>query len=223
MFNLICGLTFVLVIFLSFILQKSKYKDLILQLLSFPLLLYKLIYYIAENAFGHLVIPVEISSISYFLMFIIILFRIKKLYVVGAFFGLLAGFGYFTFYTLFGFTLSSEFTIFKLLIGCFTHGYLLLCGIHLFINNKFEKSEHSSIWIAILSMLCWGLVFFDIKMRGITFIYYIVKPKFLFISSQMILNVLLLISYYAMLVTAFYFVIKLFFKVNSYIINKLKN
>jgi len=215
MYNIISCVSFFLMLILSKILEKTRKSELILRIISIILFTYKVIYYIAENVKGNISIPVEISSISYFLMFVILTFKIKKLFGVGAFFGIIAGLGYFSFYALFGFTLANSFTTKQILIGCFSHGYLLVSGLYLFKNNKFDEKEQLYIWITILAMLCWSLVFYDIEMRGITFIYYIIKPEFLFVFSNMIFNVLLLILYYGILITAFYFVIKMFFNFNK--------
>lgn len=173
MYNIICGVSFFLMLIFSCLLEKTSKKDLILRVLSVILFVYKLGYYIFENVKGDVTIPVEISCITYFIMPIILTFKIKKLYCVGAFFGIMAGVGYFAFYTILGFTVAGEFTLKQILLGCFSHGYLLVSGIHLYKNNKFNKNEQLYIWIAILAMLCWSLIFYDIEMRGITFIYYI--------------------------------------------------
>lgn len=215
MYNLICASSFILMSVLSSLLSKTKKSELILRILSILIFVYKLIHYIIENINGNLAIPVEISNISYFLMSIILVFKIKSLYSIGAFYGIMAGLGYFLFYTFFGFTMTNNFTIKSILEGCFNHGYLLVSGLYLFKTSKFEDKDKLKIWATIFAMLSWSLVFYDMQLRGVTFIYYIIKPKFLFIFENMSLNVLLMMVYYALLVTAFYFVIKLFFKLNN--------
>lgn len=215
MFNIISFISFIIMILLSKLLEKTPKQEIILRSISILLFIYKFIHYIIENINGNIAIPVEISSISYFLMFIILIFKIKSLYCVGAFYGIMAGLGYFLFYTLLGFTVLNHFTIKDILIGCFSHGYLLICGIYFYKNYKFTNAEKSKIWITLFAMLCWGLVFYDVQTRGITFIYYIIKPQFLFMFNNMIFNILVIISYYAILATAFYFVVKLFFKLNN--------
>jgi len=204
-----------LMFLLSFLLEKTRKSELILRLLSIGIFIYKLVHYIIQNIKGNLAIPVEISSITYFLMCIILIFKIKSLYSVGSFYGIMAGLGYFIFYTILGFTVRNSFSVKDILIGCFSHGYLLVSGIHLFKTNTFSGADKQKIWITIFAMLCWALVFYDIKLRGITFIYYIIKPKFLFVFDNMSLNVILIMLYYTALVTAFYFVIKLFIKLNN--------
>lgn len=222
MFNLICAAGFIISLVFTFILKKSKKSELVLKALSVAIAVYKLCYYIGQNVKGSFSIPVEISSISYFLMCIILIFKIKALYGVGAFYGIVAGLGYFGFYMIFGFTVEKYLTVKEIIIGCFSHGYLLISGICLFENNKFCESDKLKVWITIFAMLSWALVFYDIEMRGITFIYYVIKPEFLFVSDNMSVNGIIMIAYYAALVFAFGFAVKLFFKFNSRKINSQK-
>lgn len=215
MYNLISACSFILMFILSLLLEQTKKNEIILRILSIIIFVYKLVHYVIQNVNGILSIPVEISSITYFLMCIILVFKIKSLYCIGSFFGIIAGLGYFLFYTFLGFTVASNFTVKDILLGCFNHGFVFVAGLHLFKANTFSQSDKPKIWVTIFAMLCWALVFYDMEMRGITFIYYLIKPKFLYIFENMSLNVLLMMLYYAALVTAFYFVIKLFFTLNN--------
>ncbi len=214
-YNVICGVSFILYILMSGLLEKTRKKELILRILSIVIFVYKATHYILENIKGNLCIPVEISCISYFLIPLILSFRIKKLYNVGAFFGIAAGIGYFAFYTACGFTVYESFSVTDILTGCFCHGYLFLCGLYLFKNYTFDEKGKLSIWVALLGMLAWALVFYDVEIRGITFIYYIIKPQFLLIFQSMPLNVIIIMVYYLVLTVAFYGVVKLFYKLNS--------
>lgn len=86
---------------------------------------------------------------------------------------------------------------------------------NLYSKYRIKRSDFYKIWIATLGMLSWSLVFYDFEMKGITFIYYIIKPKFLFIFGNMSINVLLMMIYYSALIFAFNCVIKLFYKINK--------
>jgi len=215
LYNVICGLSFVLCIIIDKLLEKTRKNTAILRAVSVLIFVYKTVHYIVKNVRGELCIPLEISNISYFLIPVILSFKIKKLYNVGAFFGIAAGIGYFAFYTAFGFTVYENFTLSEILVGCFCHGYLFVCGLHLFKTNTFDEKGKLSIWVTILAMLAWALVFFDMEIQGITFIYFIIKPQFLFIFNSMPLNVLLVILYYCALTAAFYGAVKLFYKLNT--------
>lgn len=215
MFNLVSACSFAVMFLLSHFLEKTKRNELILRILSIVVFVYKLVYYVMQNVRGYLAIPVEISSVTYFLMCVILVFKIKSLYGVGAFYGIMAGLGYFTFYSLFGFTVANSFTLKEVLISCLNHGFLFVAGIHLFRTNALNKTDRLKIWVTIFAMLSWALVFYDMEMRGITFIYYIIKPEFLFVFRNMSLNAILIAVYYALLVTAFRFAVRLFIKLNN--------
>ena len=70
-------------------------------------------------------------------------------------------------------------------------------------------------------MLCWGLAMYDvITIKSTTFIYYLIKPKFLLISSKFIINALLVLAYYIILILIFNFVVEKFFSYNTIICEK---
>lgn len=215
LYNFICAASFVLMLLLNVLLGKCKRAKTVIRIFSGVIFVYKCAHYIVQNLRGNLSIPVEISSISYFLVPVIVAFKIKRLYGAGSFFGIAAGIGYFAFYTLLGFTVAGSFTLTEILTGCFSHGYLLLAGLHLFKNNDFSPSEGPRIWATLFAMLAWALVFYDLETRGITFIYYIIKPQYLYIFDATALNVLLVFLYYCLLAAAFAFAVKCFFYCNA--------
>lgn len=205
---------FFVVILLNLLLKKFKYTPIVIQVLSVIIFAYKTCYYIVQNVQGIFSVPVEISSISYFLIPIILTFKIRRLYYVCSFFGIAAGLGFYLFYCLFGFAVSSNFTISQFLIGIFSHSYLLTAGLQLMFRQKFERKD-AGIWITMLAMICWAMAFYDFELRGITFIYYIIKPTYLCVFDSLSLNFLLITLFYAVITILFGIIIKLFFKVNS--------
>jgi len=214
LYNGISLISSVVVFLIGKFLPKRKHSEAILRVVSLFVFIFKTVQFVSENVKGNFYIPVEISAISYFLLTIIFIFKIKKLYGVGAFFGIMAGIGYFSFYTIAGFTVNDALSLKDVLIGVFMHGYLFVGGTYLFKKNKFEDSEKSKIWIAILAMLCWALVFYGFEMRTITFVYYIIQPEFLLVFENMGLNALLYGAYYTVIVFLFSLVVKVFFNLN---------
>lgn len=103
MYNLICAGSFLIILLLSNALKKTKKNELLLRTTSLILFIYKTLYYIMQNIKGNVSIPVEISSISYFLMTAIFLFRIEKIYNVGSIFRHLGRFGLLFFLYIFRF------------------------------------------------------------------------------------------------------------------------
>lgn len=215
MYNLICAMGFIFVIVLSKLIQKSSKKELLIKYISCAILLYKSCHYIIENLKGNICVPVEISAISYFLVTIIVIFKIKSLYSVGAFYGIVAGLGFFSFYLILGFKFQNSISLSKFVVACICHGYLLLTGLHLFQNHSFNQNEKNKIWITIFAMLGWALLFYNIPVSGTTFVSFIIKPEFLFVFNQTILNLTMLALYYALLVFAFWNIVNIFFKLNK--------
>ena len=59
-----------------------------------------------------------------------------------------------------------------------------------------------------------------ITIKSTTFIYYLIKPNFLLISSKFIINALLVLAYYIILILIFNFVVEKFFSYNTIICEK---
>lgn len=220
LFNITSVISLILIFLIHRVLDKAKHGKLILKIFSCILFAYKTITYVYLNIMGEYVIPVEISSLSYFILPTIITFGIKKYYNVASFFGLIAGLGFFLFYITMGFTVENSIPFWDHVIGMFCHGYLLFCGLFLFKKYDFSTTNKLSIWVVFLAMISWALLFFEVNMRGITFIYYIIKPSFLYIFSNMSLNYLLIMFYYIVLVFFVMLLIKAFYKINSKIHKK---
>ncbi len=213
--NIISLIFFVLCFLFSRFLIKFKYGDIVLRILSIVMLLYKSCWYIFNNLHGKVSVPVEISSLSYFLVAAILTFKIVRFYNIASFFGLAAGSGFFLFYIIAGFTLKDNFLIMDFVSSNIFHGFLLIAGLVLLKKRDFQKTSKLSIWIVILGMIVWALLFYDIQGRGITFIYYIIKPTFLFVFNSVALNNLVLVMFYIILIFLFYGCITIFYKING--------
>lgn len=215
MFNIISAGSLALMFLFSFLLSKTEREGLILRMFSVVLLAYKSMQYIVNNIKGHIAIPVEISTVTYFLMFIVLIFNVRSLYNVSSFFGILAGVGYYMYYIICGSMLTSL-TLKSLITACIYHGFILIAVIYLFREYRFDQRDNHKIWTTILAMLCWAMLFYDINNVGTRFVYFITKPTFLYVFSNMQLNVLLSLVYYTLIVVTFHFLIKLFIYVNNH-------
>lgn len=214
LYNGICLTGFAIALILARLLQRSKNGVQALKILSALMLIWKTAFYINENANGRLRIPVEISALSYFVLPLIILPENRKLYPAGAFFGMLAGFGYFTVYSSVAFSFAESYGVREIILGCLSHGYLLICGLYLFKNHRFESSGESAVWITVLAMLCWGLAFYDVENARYVFIYYVVRPTYLNIFANASLNAAVTALFYGAVVAAFAGLVKGFFLLN---------
>lgn len=214
LYNLAPALSFIsLIVAAHFTKQKNVLP--FLRAASFLLAIYKAAFYIVKNARGDLTVPVEISAVSYFIVPVIVAFRIRRAYTPAAFLGIASGLEFFLFYAAAGFTVSGGVSLKELIIGIISHGYLFFTGTALFTRCVFPKKESVKIWLAMLAILCWALLFYDVEQRGITFIYYVIKPQFLFVFSSPSANLSAAVAYYATLCALFYGAVKLFFFCNN--------
>lgn len=214
LYNIVCAIGFVISLTTYFGLRKMKRGEKVLRAVSVALFVYKCYFYISENAKGNVYLPIEISSISYFLIPFMLTFKIKGLYGVGAFFGSIAGLGFFSAYGILGSVIGEGFTLKEIIIGCVCHGFLLISGFYLAENYKYEKKNSLRLWTAILAMLAWAFAFYDAG-RGLTFVYFIIKPSFLWVFETPSLNAVVTILYFAALCVAYYFGTRAFYAVNA--------
>ncbi len=223
MFNIISLIGFILMLCFGKLIVRYKYGNIILRALSIVLIIYKLGWYVLKNIKGQISIPVEISALSYFLVAFIVCFKMKKFYNIASFFGISAGLGFFFFYIFAGYTVQGNFSILSFVISNLCHGYLLFAGIYLFEKNNFKNSNKLSIWVTILGMLVWSLVFFEVEQGGITFIYYLIKPTYLFVFDKLSLNILIMILFYMVVILVFYLWTRLFYWLNNKKLSKALN
>ena len=215
LFNFICLVYILLIFLISKSANNFKYNEIMLKIFGTILCVYKLAFYVLKNIKGNFTVPVEISSISYFLVPIILVFKLKKLYVVGSFFGIISGIGYFVFYAIVGYNFINTFSVSKIVVACIAHGYLLLAGLRLFKQIKFKKDSIQMLWITIFAMLTWELIYRSYNPECIAFIYYLITPTFLLSSNNIFFNLFTFVAYYSFIVIAFNYILKLFYKINN--------
>ena len=197
------------------LLMKSSSGTKILKLASLFLLVFKLTEYAIGNAKGEFSYPIEISTITYFMFSITILFNIKKCLHIASFFATLSGVGFFVFYSLFGSSTLLHYDIGRHIISVICHGILLIGGIYLFLKNEFKESNKYDIYIVMLAILGHASIFYIDSIKNTTFIYYLIKPEFLKVFSSLWKNHLIQILYYFVLLLIFSQIIVLFYKLNK--------
>ena len=177
--------------------------------IAFFLILYKTSEYIYWQAVGqHLKVPVEFSAISYFLFGITIVFRIKKLDVLGAFCGFLAG----MFYSVASWVSPDSFvnnglqeSIFLFIMAIVNHHALYFGSILMIANvRRFEIKKTwwcNLVGIAVMIGYSWIMHLFTpyTELYG--------KLIFIRITDGSILNYLFPSLVVTPLFTAIYFVV----------------
>jgi hypothetical protein len=207
----------VLSLALSLLMKSLKRGEKAVRVTGVLLLLYKTAEYVYLNVSGNSVLPVEISTVTYFATTIALAFRIKKMYPVVSFFGILAGLGYWAGYTFCGFLAKDAYTLREVLLGACNHGYLLVAGACLYFNYDFGKANRLSVWAALLAMLLWAAVYYTYMPAGPTFIYYLIHPNelFLFLAPYTVPNLLISLGFYAAAAVLFHLLIKCFYRFNN--------
>ena len=215
-YNLLATLGFVVFLALNYLLFKFRYTLISLRIISIFLLVYKICFYVYYNITTDVAwFPFEISTLSYFIIAIVLIFNLEKVYNIASFLGIITGLGYFVYYIVAGGSLAEVFTIKEIIIGILCHGFLLTAGLQLMKLYKFDRQKLYTIWIAVLGIICYALEFYDMKPVGVAFIYYVIKPTYLYLFDRMIYNVLLVALFYVVLLTAVNYLIKLFYFVNA--------
>jgi len=194
-----------------------------LKYISMLLIGFKLVEYIIWNVQGNFSFPIEISTITYFLFAIILLFDIKKGYQLASFFGIISGIGFFLYYSLFGFISSFEFDVTRQIIAVICHGILLMGGLYLFINNDFNEQKKFDLYIAMITILAHASIFYVDSIKNSTFIYYLVKPEFLEFFQNIWLNYLVKVVYYVVLFILYRKLITSFYQQNYKCRNQLNH
>jgi len=220
-FNITSILGLLLSIFMITRLLKSKQGDNLLTILAIILLAIKTLEYMYMNITTGFTYPIEISQITYFLFCIVVLFRIKKLYHVAAFFGIISGIGFFLYYSTLGYISAFYHENMRHYIAVIAHGILLIGGVYLLVKNDFRKTNKLDLLLAMVAILAHASIFYTDAIKGTTFVYFLIKPEFLKVSSSDALNHLLMIAYYFTAFSIYSACINKFYKLNEkYISNK---
>lgn len=118
-----------------------KFKNKILPSIAFVLLVYKIAeysFYIINKELDK--IPIEYSTLAYFLFGIVILFKIKELYPVAAFASFISGIGYLLVFIFMGSRYVEIHGFYSTLIAFNSHSILFLASV-LLKNNTVAKPK----------------------------------------------------------------------------------
>lgn len=221
-FRLIMILVFVGVLVLNWAMSHLKHIEIYLQIICLLFLIFKTCDYVRVNMVNTVTFPVEFSAVSYFVISIIVACRFRSGYPIASFLGIVAGLSFMIYYIIGGSNAASVFGRQELITSIISHSFLLTSGLQLFLKYKFNPSKYFKIWIAILGMIFNAFAFYDIRPRGTTFVYYIIRPDYLKVYDDMRINMLLMIAFYILLVAVFGLVVKLFYVTNALVHKKDK-
>ena len=212
-------LCMIAVFLLTGIVIKSKYKFGILYILSIILLVYKTIEYTIYGLnLESSKIPIEYSTISYFIFSLTTLFKIKKMYSIASFLAFISGIGYLVAFSVVGDIFMDQQCVMITVIALVNHTILFIGSLIIISHYKIERSESKNIFIFTALYLFYVItmnLFFDFTKENI-FIQMLLGVDFRYIDVGFLSHVYLL--YFLILVIIYNMVMKLYFYVNQYLL-----
>lgn len=215
LFNIMSFIGLISCIVFTIVLNKVREPMKYVRIIALFLLLFKLSEYIYINLREDFAYPIEISTITYFMFSIIVLLNIKKAYHIASFFAIISGLGFFLYYSLLGFISAFYFELPRHIIAIISHGILLVGGVCLLEEFPFDRNKRFDIYIIILAIISHASIFYFDAIKGTTFIYFVIKPEFLELSSFVWLNYIFKVGYYIIMFIIFNKGINLFYFYNS--------
>jgi hypothetical protein len=151
--SILCVL--IIYIYTRFLLSKSKevqYKVIKIQL--FFVLLYNIVIHIVVPT----KIPIELSTISYFVVPVILYFNIKKLHVWAVYAAFTSGFFYYVSMIIAGDAMYGNFPIYSYSTSLFNHGTLIVYSIIVARDITFRNKEIHIIHIGLILTMVYALL-----------------------------------------------------------------
>lgn len=178
----------IIYIYTRFLLSKSKeiqYKVIKIQL--FFVLLYNVVIHIVVPT----KIPIELSTISYFVVPIILYFNIERLHIWAVYAAFTSGFFYYVSMIIAGDAMYGNFPIYSYSTSLFNHGTLIVYSIIVAKDIRFKHKEIHIIHLGLILTMIYALLMRPIITHpGRIFIYMIldadlVRSNFLHIKNIM--------------------------------------
>lgn len=154
--NLLSSIVLVLLVFyvLFMIKQPKHVRDRILKIQLVPILVYNII--LSFVFWGK--IPVEFSTINYFIVPIIVLFGIKKLDVWAVYAAMMAGFFYYFSMIIDGNGIYGDYPPYTVYASIYNHGAFLSFAFIKLATERFERNQRFILWGGLLLCIAWALV-----------------------------------------------------------------
>lgn len=158
-------------------------------------------------------IPVEFSTVSYYIVPIILLLRIKKLEIWAVYAGLIAGFFYYATMMLQGGVIYETYTPLNIHTSLLCHGSLLFLSLFKLKTESYDVKERYKLVIGLILMVTWAIYmrqFLLIDER--LFIYELIDGLYIKAFTD---NIFVLIGYYILLLYIVLKSTKLIFGLNK--------
>lgn len=215
---LLTVLTLIVIALTIFLHKYYKANRIILSIISIILLIWK----ISEFSYYYIndlnIYPVEFSHISYFLVSIIIIFNIKKLYYFASSISFIGGISYIITYLF----IDKKFNTFNIYMTFISHITLFFIGLNLLLNlTKFNKRDYPYLLIGYILIISYFLLVHYRIIFPSQNLEYVVLNEIIFgtILRHIGINKLTtttLFIYYLLLITALFIIFGLMYLVNKY-------
>ena len=146
-------LILVVVYILFMIKQPEKIRTRVLKIQMIPLLIFNIVIHIIQ--WGKL--PVEFSTINYFIVPIIVLVGIKKLDIWAVYAAMMAGFFYFFSMVIDGHNIYGHFPPYSVYTSIFNHAALLSYAFIKLGTEPFDKKKRYVLWVGLIFCIVWAL------------------------------------------------------------------
>lgn len=130
-------------------LKSKKFVSIIIFFISLILLIWKTVEFSYYAYIQNGIYPIEISHVSYFLVGVVFVFGIKKLYYTAGFFAFISGLGYFFAGIISPLSIINSLTQYLFIMGYISHTLLLFIGMLILFN--FKKFSYKDIYIPYFS------------------------------------------------------------------------
>lgn len=151
--------------------QDPKFQDKIVKLLSFTVLVIN-IFLFAKNPWK---IPVEFSTVSYFVVPLILLMNMKRLEVWAVYSSIMSGFFYYLTMITTGGAIYNTYPYISVYTSLFCHGSLYFIGMLKLKTILYDEKKSYKIIIGNLFILAWAIYIRpDITLQSRIFIYEII-------------------------------------------------
>lgn len=194
--NIISWIGIVMTVFYIKFLDSKKENLKYLKIICWILLVYKIGQYTYLSFTQGFTYPVEISTVTYFVFTIVVVIGKEKLYSIASFFGMLSGFGYFTYYSILGYQATFHLGLYDLIIAIFSHGVLFAGGVYLSKIYYFPKKNRFYNYIVLALMLLNAAYYYRNIDSSRNFIFLVVKPTYLNLFEYNLFNIGIKILFY---------------------------
>lgn len=151
--------TIILVISFCLLFLSNSTRNIIIYVFSICLLLYKSIEYTIYGL--HLEvskIPIEYSTITYFLLSVAVIFQLNKLKPIAAFMGFISGLGYMITFSFLGESYIANNGLYLTIMAFINHSLVLIIGLLLMREQKFRVLDKKSILLFTTIYVIYVLV-----------------------------------------------------------------